>query len=335
MNTDLKYLFGPILSTRLGRSLGINIIPKKICSLDCIYCEVGATTKLVSDINPYIKSEDIINEFTSNYNHFKDKIDVITVTGAGEPTLNSELATILAGLKSIIKDDKKIAILTNTTTLTDNSVYRTLLDFDIVVPSLDAVTQDIFNAINRPLASIDINLIVDKLIQFSHEFKGDLYLEILFVKSINDSMNHLDMLIDTITKINYNRLDITTISRPPAYITSLPLNTEDLLSIKKYFISKGVSIEDYSPIDSSISKPISELELDKQKLITQDTDLATNLLSILKMRPVTIDDISDTFKTDKSKILPLLEEYLLTKEVLSTEFNTDIFYYHKSIKHKQ
>uniref|UniRef100_UPI00255CCCEF hypothetical protein n=1 Tax=Megamonas hypermegale TaxID=158847 RepID=UPI00255CCCEF len=99
--SELKYLFGPAPSRRLGRSLGINIVPAKICSLDCLYCEVGRTKKAVMQRKPYYKAGDILKEFKENFNKFEDLCDVVTVTGAGEPTLNSELDNIITGIKEI------------------------------------------------------------------------------------------------------------------------------------------------------------------------------------------------------------------------------------------
>ena len=163
--SELKYIFGPAPSRRLGRSLGINVVPSKICSLDCLYCEVGKTKATTMQIKPYIKAADILDEFSKNYDKFNELCDVITITGAGEPTLNSELDTILKGIKNIT--NKPVAILTNTTTLHIESVYNTLLLFDIVVPSLDSVDSNSFNKINLPDKNINIENIISSLEKWS------------------------------------------------------------------------------------------------------------------------------------------------------------------------
>ena len=119
--SELKYLFGPAPSRRLGRSLGINIVPAKICSLDCLYCEAGRTKTTTMRRKAYYKAEDILKEFKENFDKFDDLCDVITVTGAGEPTLNSELDNIITGIKEIT--NKPCAILTNTTTIHINENF--------------------------------------------------------------------------------------------------------------------------------------------------------------------------------------------------------------------
>ena len=204
--SELKYLFGPAPSRRLGRSLGINIVPAKICSLDCLYCEVGRTKKAVMQRKPYYKAGDILKEFKENFNKFEDLCDVVTVTGAGEPTLNSELDNIITGIKEIT--DKPCAILTNTTTIHIKEVYESLLKFDIVVPSLDAVTNSIFKAVNLPEKSIDTENIISGLEKFSKEYKGKLFIEILFCKNINDSKEHIEKLIKVLENIKCFNIDM-------------------------------------------------------------------------------------------------------------------------------
>ena len=112
--SELKYIFGPVPSRRLGRSLGINVVPSKICSLDCLYCEVGKTKALTMERKPYYKADKIIQELSSNIHNFDNMFDVVTITGAGEPTLNSQLHDILKRVKEVT--NKPVAILTNTTT---------------------------------------------------------------------------------------------------------------------------------------------------------------------------------------------------------------------------
>ena len=228
---ELKYLFGPAPSRRLGRSLGINIVPAKICSLDCLYCEVGRTKKAVMQRKPYYKAGDILKEFKENFNKFEDLCDVVTVTGAGEPTLNSELDNIITGIKEIT--DKPCAILTNTTTIHIKEVYESLLKFDIVVPSLDAVTDSIFKAVNLPEKSIDTENIISGLEKFSKEYKGKLFIEILFCKNINDSKEHIEKLIKVLENIKCTKVQLGTIHRPPAYSTAYPVTDEFLLDTAK------------------------------------------------------------------------------------------------------
>ncbi|MDE7169987.1 MAG: radical SAM protein, partial [Mucispirillum sp.] len=224
---ELKYIFGPVPSRRLGRSLGINIVPSKICSMDCIYCEVGRTEALTVKRKPYVKARNIIEEFEKNYDSLKEFCDVITITGAGEPALNSELDKIFGGIKEIT--DKPAAILTNAAALKDRDVYETLLKFDIVVPSLDAVSDDVFRKINLPHKDIRIADIIENLTSFSKEYSGLLYVEILFCKGVNDSREHIEKLASVLKRMNMTKVQAGTIHRPPAYSSAKSCDGEFLL----------------------------------------------------------------------------------------------------------
>ena len=333
MKKELRYIFGPINSTRIGKSLGIDVIPKKICSLDCIYCEVGITKSISTDIKPYFKPHDILEEFNRIYPEVKDSIDTITITGSGEPTLNSYLKDILIGIREIVKGEKNIAILTNTTTIDNKEVYKTLLDFDIVVPSLDAVTKSAFEKINKPAKEININNIINHLITFSNEYTGKLYLEVLLAKNVNDQKEDIDTLISVIKKINYTRLDIGTITRPPSYSSAIPLTDIELDDIKSYIASNGVSfIKDNTVDDNANNTVISYHNTSSVNNNTNTDMIIEKLIPILKMRPTTIDDMVKTLKIDKDTAQEVLSPLLQSGDVIAKEFNGILYYQHKVIK---
>ncbi len=331
MKKELRYIFGPINSSRIGRSLGVDVIPKKICSLDCIYCEVGITKSISTEIKPYFKPENILEEFMSIYPEVKDSIDAITITGSGEPTLNSYLNDILIGIREIVKDEKEIAILTNTTTIDNKDVYNTLLDFDIVVPSLDAVTKTAFEKINKPAKEININDIINHLITFSNEYTGKLYLEVLLAKNVNDQKEDIDTLISVIKKINYTRLDIGTITRPPSYSFATPLTDIELDDIKTYIASNGVSfLKDSTVDDNSNNKTIS---YHNHSSVNNDKDVIIGkLIPILKMRPTTIEDMIKTLKIDNNTAQEILAPFIQSGEIITNDFNGVLYYQHKVIK---
>ncbi len=333
MKKELQYIFGPINSARIGKSLGIDVIPKKICSLDCIYCEVGITKSISTEIKPYFKPENILEEFRNIYPEVKDNIDAITITGSGEPTLNSYLKDILTGIRDIVKDEKEIAILTNTTTIDNKDVYKTLLDFDIVVPSLDAVTKTAFEKINKPAKEIDIKNIINHLITFSNEYTGKLYLEVLLAKNVNDQKEDIDTLISVIKKINYTRLDIGTITRPPSYSFATPLTDIELDEIKAYIASKGVSFIKDNTVDDNANNTVISYHNPSPASNNNNKDVVIGkLIPILKMRPTTIDDMIKTLKIDKNTAQEVLAPFLQSGEVTTKEFNGILYYQHKVIK---
>ena len=150
-----KFLFGPVPSRRLGRSLGVDIIPAKICTLNCIYCEVGKTTSCITKRQRFYNPDDIISELKIHYESLKNGLDVITVTGAGEPTLCTDMGYIIDEIKKF--SELPVAVLTNSTLFTDQSVQNELMNADIVVPSIDAATQEAFKKVCAPETSLKID----------------------------------------------------------------------------------------------------------------------------------------------------------------------------------
>lgn len=309
--SELKYMFGPAPSRRLGRSLGINIVPSKICSLDCLYCEVGKTKATTMQIKPYIKAKDILDEFSKNYDNFKELCDVITITGAGEPTLNSELYDILKGIKSIT--DKEVAILTNTTTLHIESVYNTLLLFDIVVPSLDSVDELSFHNINLPDKNIKIENIISSLEKFSHEYKGRLFVEVLFCKGVNDDEKSIEKLINVLSNVKAEKVQLGTIHRPPAYENIEKVDDEFLLTTANLLKKHNINAEVTGGF-SSVYKTSASLNLH---------DL---IPSLLKMRPCTLLDITCVFGKSEKEIETSLNMLLSQGIIKAVDYNNDTYY---------
>ncbi len=168
----MKYIFGPVPSRRLGMSLGVDIIPHKTCSLDCVYCECGKTTNLTVKRKEYIPAGEVINEL-SIYLKDNPKLDYITFSGAGEPLLNDSIDKII----DFIKDnyDYKTAILTNSSLFYDNSIIDKILRADLIKASLDAATEKIFKKINRPHPMLNLIEIIKGLIFLKNVLKENLY----------------------------------------------------------------------------------------------------------------------------------------------------------------
>ena len=202
-----KYLFGPVPSRRLGMSLGVDLVPKKVCSLDCVYCEVGKTTKLTLDRKEYIKSDKIKEELSHYFSNSPDP-DYITFSQSGEPTLNLYIGEILRFIKQS-KPEIPVAVLTNGTLLYDKNVRKELLTADVVLPSVDAATDSVFKKINRPSGDLDIHKYIRGLIDFRKEFKGKIWLEVFILPRYNDSENELTELKKVILKINPDSVQLT------------------------------------------------------------------------------------------------------------------------------
>jgi len=206
-----KHLFGPVRSRRLGISLGVNMVPFKTCSLDCVYCECGATTVLTTERKEYIPTDSIIAEL-DHYLNTDPIIDYVTFGGSGEPTLHSGLGDIISHLKKN-HPQKKLAVLTNSTPLSDPKLMADILQCDLIVPSLDAVSDDIFYKINRPEKSLDCAGIIKNLIMLSKEFKGQIWLEIFILPGVNDTDKETALFKEAAAAINPARVQLNSLDR--------------------------------------------------------------------------------------------------------------------------
>ncbi|UFS62198.1 radical SAM protein [Sulfurimonas sp. HSL-3221] len=211
----MSAIFGPVNSRRFGTSLGIDLSPGlKQCNFDCLYCELAPAAP-VTEQKQRSGVDEIIAELRSALAEHPG-IDDITVTANGEPTLYPELDALVDRIDAV-KGNTKTLILTNSATLTDPKTFATLLKFDQVKLSLDAVTPEVFRKIDRPAEGIEIDALVDAVKRFAAAYRGDLYLEILFVHGLNDTDEEIASLDAVLHDIPCKRVDIGTIDRPPAY----------------------------------------------------------------------------------------------------------------------
>ena len=229
----MKYVFGPVNSRRLGVSLGIDIVPYKVCSFNCIYCECGCTTELTGAVKEYLPYNEIIAEVDQVLSK-SPILDVVTFSGSGEPTLNSRIGDIIKYIK-FNYPEYKIAVLTNSSLLYREDVRRSLLAADIIYPSLDAVSEKIFNKIMRPLPGTSPDSFVDSIVFLRSEFKGKLCLEIFIIEGINDTDDELSLLKEACMKINPDEIHINHLDRPGAEEWVKPTDANNLERVKKYF----------------------------------------------------------------------------------------------------
>lgn len=230
-----KHIFGPVPSRRLGFSLGVDIVPSKTCTLNCIYCQVGRTTCETIERKEYIAPDKILAELKEVLQSGK-KIDYITLSGNGEPTLNSNIGEIIKEIKKMTA--LPVAVITNGTLLDDKNVREELLSADLVMPSLDAATQETFKKIDRPYPSLKIENIIEGMAEFREIYHGKFWLEIMFVKGINDNQEELNALKKAVEKINPDKIQLNTPVRPTCEKGVDILSSKKLLEIKEFFGKK-------------------------------------------------------------------------------------------------
>ena len=300
-------IFGPVPSRRLGFSLGVDTIPFKTCSLNCIYCQLGRTINKTIQRKKYIAADDILREIEEVLREGK-RIDYITFSGSGEPTLNSEIRRMISRIKELTSIP--LAILTNGTLLYRPRIREDLMEADLVIPSLDTVTQEIFEMVNRPHPSLKIEKVITGIDSFSQEFNGKVWLEIMVVKGINDSLEEIEKAAQVIKQMNLEKIQLNTVVRPPAEEFARPLTREDLNNIKTV-LGKKCEI-------------IAEFKRATQKAYKRDVE--KRILSMVKRRPVTLVDISHSLGLHRNEIIKYVET-LEKKHQVKTEVHSGERYY--------
>ena len=273
------FLYGPVPSRRLGLSLGVDIIPPKVCTLDCIYCQLGRTTSLSIERKPYIEPELVLAELKQRLAAGL-KADFITLGGSGEPTLNSTLGRLIDGVRFLT--EIPVAILTNGTLMYRPDVRADCANADVVLPSLDAAAEQVFQKINRPHPDINVEMVISGLVAFRAEFSGQIWLEILFTAGVNDGPDHLAKLREAIEVIQPDKVHVNTVVRPPAEQAAQALDASGLQTIARRLGPGSEVIAEFSAGHCARSK------------------MATpkDVLSVLRRRPCSVDDICSALEID-------------------------------------
>jgi wyosine [tRNA(Phe)-imidazoG37] synthetase (radical SAM superfamily) len=316
-----KYLFGPVPSRRLGMSLGIDLVPHKVCSLNCIYCECGSTTKLTIDRKEYVPYDIVIKEL-EHYFQNNTVPDYITFSGSGEPTLNSRIGDIIQFIQSNIPGIP-IAVLTNGTLLYQKQVRKELLGSDVVLPSLDAVSDLTFRKINRPFHDIKINQYVQGLVDFRNEYKGKIWLEVFTIPGYNDNLRELDLLKKAFKRINPDNIQLNTLDRPGAISKIRSATDKELQNIVNYWQLDNVEIVAKSSKrkDEIVAKSSKRKDVQSYR-----EDIGTAILETIQRRPCTLDDLAKILGLHINEINKYLDVLESDGKIESIRQNRGIFY---------
>lgn len=305
-----KRVFGPVLSKRLGNSLGIDVIPHKTCSYNCIYCQLGSEENTITDLTNYYSVDEIIYELKEALLNNKN-IDYITFTGSGEPTLYKDLKKLIYEIKQIT--DIPVCIITNGSLLYKQEMRSNLLLADLIIPSLDAGNEETFKLIDNPNKEIDFDKMVEGLIEFKKVFKGEYWLEIFLLKDINDNEDELDDIIKIVKKIKPDRIQLITATRRVANEKAKALSDEELKKIKKYFNSK---------CDIEIDIPnISENHKGNTRILTEE-----DIVNFLIRQPDTAYIIAKSFNENERKVKELLDLLIKKNKVREEIVNGVVSY---------
>ena len=227
-----QYVYGPVPSRRLGRSLGIDLVPFKTCTYDCVYCQLGRTTNKTIERKEYVAVEEVLAELERKL-AAGDVPDYISLAGSGEPTLNSGIGDLIGKIKGLT--DIPVAVLTNGSLLWMSEVQDALMAADLVLPSLDAGDEHLFRYVNRPHGDISFERMVDGLAAFTKRFPGEVWLEVLLLAGVTGIPSEVKKIAALAERIGPARVQLNTVSRPPAEEFALPLSTDQMLALKGFF----------------------------------------------------------------------------------------------------
>ena len=267
-----RYIYGPVPSRRLGLSLGVDIVPMKVCTLDCVFCQLGRTTEKSTTRRKFVDIQAVVAEVKERLAEGV-RADYITIGGSGEPTLNSELGDLIDGLHRVT--DVPLAVLTNGTLFYREDVRAECKRADVVVPSLDAGDETVFEAVARPTLDISIEKLVSGLAAFRDEFDGQIWLEVFIVPGMNTSAEQIGKMKELIERMRPDKVQLNTAVRPPAERDVVPASHEVLDSIARQIGGKCEVIADV---------PAGSCD-------RQSRRLSADVLSMLKRRPCSIEDL--------------------------------------------
>ena len=267
-----KFTFGPVPSRRLGFSLGVDVVPKKYCTFDCVYCQVGKTTEKGLERKRFFDPEEIVDEIISETKRLSN-IDIVTFSGSGEPTLNPDIGWMIKETKKLLK--LPICVITNSSLLFDEKVRLDLDKSDLILPSFDAASEEVFRSVNRPHPAIDVDKMVEGLKRFRAGYKGKFWLEVMLIKGLNDTQEELQLIGKAVKLIGADKVQLNTVTRPPTEETARALG---LTALEKISGSFG----DHCEIICRFEKKVKKVDTQKQ---------FEAILNTLSRRALTLDDI--------------------------------------------
>lgn len=302
----MTYVFGPVPSRRLGLSLGVDLIPAKTCTYDCLYCEVGRTTSQEVEPCPHVPVEALVEEVRRKL--ARTSPDAITLAGSGEPTLHSGIDRIITSIRNAT--DIRIALLTNGSLFWRDDVRERVLAADIILPTLTTAREETFRAIHRPPAGLTLELVARGLKRLRQDFEGELFLEIMLLSGINDTESEITALKGMIAGISADRIQLNTVVRPPADRHALPVDPKRLEEIRAFIGGRAEIVAEFHPAGGRSGKesPIGELR------------------EMLRRRPLRLSDIEAAMGLSGEEAEDMVKALLMKGSILRRIHAGDTYY---------
>lgn len=302
-------IFGPVPSRRLGRSLGVDLVPFKTCSYDCIYCQLGRTTNKTVERREWVPLNDVLEELKDK---LASKPDYITLSGSGEPTLYSRLGDLVTGIRAVT--DVPVAVLTNGSLLWQDEVRRQLMDAHLVIPSLDAGHAGMFHAVNRPHESISFDRMLEGLVDFREEYYGEYWLEVFLLAGHTVVDSEISRIAERVRRISPDRVQLNTATRPTAEDYAVMVDRKRMGDLAARFDPPAEVIADYRGVHAQ-----SDFKAGRE-----------SIREMIRRRPCSLDDIAAGLNMHRNEAIKYIEE-LNAEGVLTKRTSGDKLYY--SVKH--
>ncbi len=301
-----KYLFGPVPSRRFGRSLGVDLTPYKTCSLNCIFCQLGRSMHTISERKEYVPTEEIIAELKHWLEH-DGKADFITLSGSGEPTLNSGFGDILAFIKD--NTDIRSLLMTNGTMLHLPEVRKAAALASVVKISMGAWDQASFKKLNRPDLDVSFNDLIQGEKDFRNEFAGELRLEVFVVDGVNADPADMKKIATFVKEIGPDKVQLNTAVRPAAEADAVAVGPKKLSELALLF------------------DPLAEVIASFKKVTIEGSDVdADRILDMLRRRPCTAKQMADVLGAHINEISKYLPELLAAGSIRREQRGDEVFF---------
>lgn len=301
----MNHIFGPVPSRRLGRSLGVDLVPFKTCTYDCIYCQLGRTTNKTIERREWVPLNDVLEELREK---IATKPDYITLSGSGEPTLYSRLDELIDGIRSMT--NIPVAVLTNGSLFWQPELRRQLLNTHLVIPSLDAGDSAVFQAVDRPHADISFAQMLEGLIDFRQEYKGNYWLEVFLLAGFNAIEADARKIVDCVRRIGPDRVQLNTATRPTTEEFAYRVEQTRLEEIAGWFDPPAEVIADYRGIHKQ-----SDFQAG-----------ANGVLEMIQRRPCCVEDIAQGLAMHRNEVIKYLEDLVVHGQVEAREVDGRIYY---------
>ncbi len=295
-------VFGPIPSRRLGKSLGVNNIPYKICTYSCIYCQIGKAIKMQDERQEFYKPDELLKEVKTILYNLKDKSeypDYITLVPDGEPTLDIHLGELIEKLKTT---EIPVAVITNASLINLVDVQNELLKADYVSLKIDTVNEVTWRKIDKPYKSLNLDDILNGICSFRDNFKGKLVTETMLIKGLNDNLDELIETADFIKTINPDIAYLAIPTRPPAFKKAIPVEESKINEAYQIFSDRFSSVEFLTGYEGNA--------------FSSTGDPKEDILSITAVHPMREDAIKELLKKNNapfSLVYELIENDLIRR----------------------